>query len=495
MPTCRTLLLALALASIPAAARDEIIVAHAHDGRYVVSIVPGEGLVVSRGDEVVFRDPAGGLPRFDADGTLVFETAHDDGHALYGRRVWRWSPTTGRARRVDGDTVPPWSPAPLAADGGAVRLCLDPGHGGGDPGAVGNGLLEKDVVLDVALRLRDLLAADTADATGGGAWDVVLTRDGDVGVSLLQRVTIANTFGADSFVSIHANGFSNPAANGTETFSFAEGTVSATLRDRIHERMIAAWQLTDRGTKTAGFYVLVNTAMPASLSELAFITNPSDAVVLGDAAAREEAARAHLFALQEHHGFGVHDPGGATGTLKGILFDASLGSGAPIAGATVALADGTFTTTSPSGLFAFDLSPGTYDVVATAPGFDVGAASETVTVGDVWESFGLVPTVAPTLVVDVAASQLTLTTTGDAATPVLLAVALTPQLPLASLGGKGGLWVDASTAFLVPFGAVGTTVATLPAVTGAAGLAIHLQALATAAGTPRLTNGAAFAYP
>lgn len=495
--TARRVALASTLACAPAAALDEFVVARSPDGRHAVSIEAGRGLVVRHDGAEVFADPAGGLPRFDGDGSLVFETATDDGHALYGRRVWRWSPETGRARRLErGADVPPWTPSPLPpGDGATVRLCLDPGHGGVDPGAVGNGLLEKDVVLDVALRLRDLLDADTADPSGGGAWDVALTRDADVGVSLLQRVTIANTFGADSFVSVHANGFPDPAANGTETFAFAEGTVSAALRDRIHARMIEAWDLTDRGTKTAGFYVLVNTAMPASLSELAFVTNPSDALVLADPAARQEAALAHLFAIQEHHGVAPYEPGAAGGTLKGILFDASLGSGAPIAGATVALADGTASTTSGSGLFSFDLPPGSYEFAATAPGFDVGSASETVTVGDVWESFGLAPTAAPTLSLAASPTSVTITTSGDPGAAVLLAVATTPQLPVTALGAKGSLWVDAATALVVPFGAVGTSVAPLPSLPGTSGLSIHVQALVVDAGVPRLTNGAAFTLP
>ena len=97
--------------------------------------------------------------------------------------------------------------------GAPIRICLDPGHGGSDPGAVGFGLLEKDMNLDIALRLRDLLEADTADTFGGGEWEVLMTRSTDVDVSLAQRVQLANAWPADRFVSIHCNGFSSSAAS------------------------------------------------------------------------------------------------------------------------------------------------------------------------------------------------------------------------------------------------------------------------------------------
>lgn len=122
---------------------------------------------------------------------------------------------------------------------GGTRIVIDPGHGGNDPGATGNGLIEKELNLDVALRLRDLLEADTGDPNGGGSWQVVMTRTSDVDVSLQARVDIANSWPADRFVSIHHNAFSSPAANGTETYSFAEGTFSADLRDKVQQELVA----------------------------------------------------------------------------------------------------------------------------------------------------------------------------------------------------------------------------------------------------------------
>jgi len=93
------------------------------------------------------------------------------------------------------------------------RVVIDAGHGGHDDGTIGpNGVLEKDVVLDVALRLATLLQ------TRLGA-EVVLTRSDDTFVPLTERTAIANEHRADLFLSIHANSSPSPAAAGTETFS------------------------------------------------------------------------------------------------------------------------------------------------------------------------------------------------------------------------------------------------------------------------------------
>ena len=188
------------------------------------------------------------------------------------------------------------------------RIVIDPGHGGSDPGGVGNSLQEKNIVLDVATRFKALLDADTADSSGGGRWIAQRTRTSDVFVSLAARASFANSQGADRFMSIHSNAFGNSQANGTETFAFAEGGQGAALRNLVQSEMITAWRLTNRGNKTANFFVLRETAMPAVLHELAFITNAGDAAKLRSATERQKAARAHLFAVQRHFGLGRHTP-------------------------------------------------------------------------------------------------------------------------------------------------------------------------------------------
>lgn len=189
------------------------------------------------------------------------------------------------------------------------KICIDAGHGGSDPGAVGNGLRESDINLDIALKLRSLLNADTSDSSGGGSWRVIMVRTGDSTVSLSSRTSYANSNGANRFISIHANSFSDASANGTETFRYTSGSSnSRSLQLAIHDELVDATGLRDRGAKTANFYVLRYTSMPAMLSEQGFVSNRTDAAVLASASRRTAMAKAHLFGLQRHYGLGAYDP-------------------------------------------------------------------------------------------------------------------------------------------------------------------------------------------
>lgn len=192
--------------------------------------------------------------------------------------------------------------------GTVYRVFLDAGHGGTDPGAIGNGLVEKELNLDVALALRDLLELDTLDTAGGGTWEVMMSRTTDQTVSLGARTSQANAWPADYFVSIHHNAFSSSAANGTETFSFAEGTTSAFVRDNIQDELLTAHGLFNRGSKTANFFVLRESNMPAALSETGFLSSPVDAGVLAAPGATQHTAEAHLFGLQRSIGVAPYLP-------------------------------------------------------------------------------------------------------------------------------------------------------------------------------------------
>jgi N-acetylmuramoyl-L-alanine amidase len=110
-----------------------------------------------------------------------------------------------------------------------IIIALDPGHGGEDPGAIGPaGTREKDVVLNVALKLRDLINQSTVKANPMRAY---LTRDADFFVPLHERVRKAQKVQADLFVSIHADAFSNPQARGASVFALSDkGATSASAR-------------------------------------------------------------------------------------------------------------------------------------------------------------------------------------------------------------------------------------------------------------------------
>jgi len=192
------------------------------------------------------------------------------------------------------------------------KICIDPGHGGSDPGAVGQGLYEDNINLDIGLRARNLMQADAAT--------VVMTRTTDVYVSLQGRCDIANNAGANRFECTHCNAFDG-TAYGTETFCHPnETTTGYDLRNKVNPEMVAHMGTYNRGLKTATFYVLANTNMAAILCEVAFIDNAGDAAKLGNPTYRQEAARAYLHGTQSHYGIAPHDP------TTDIIIDNSSGS-------------------------------------------------------------------------------------------------------------------------------------------------------------------------
>ncbi len=205
------------------------------------------------------------------------------------------------------------------------RIVVDAGHGGHDSGTLGpGGLQEKDVVLDVALRLGKLLKARL------GA-DVIYTRDDDTFIPLETRTAIANKSQADLFISVHANSSPDASARGVETY-YLNFTASAdalevaarenavsdesihqlsdlvkkiTLQDKIAESREFATDvegslyqgletgnagLRDRGVKKAPFVVLIGANMPSILAEISFLTNPDDASQLREGAYRQRIA-------------------------------------------------------------------------------------------------------------------------------------------------------------------------------------------------------------
>jgi N-acetylmuramoyl-L-alanine amidase len=129
---------------------------------------------------------------------------------------------------ITGAVPPTTTPTPSKTDR-LIIIALDPGHGGEDPGAIGPaGTREKDVVLNVALKLRDLINQSTVKANPMRAY---LTRDADFFVPLHERVRKAQKVQADLFVSIHADAFSNPQARGASVFALSDkGATSASAR-------------------------------------------------------------------------------------------------------------------------------------------------------------------------------------------------------------------------------------------------------------------------
>jgi N-acetylmuramoyl-L-alanine amidase len=242
---------------------------------------------------------------------------------------------------------------------GARRICLDAGHGGHDPGAIGRrGTQEKDITLAVVLKLEKLIRTEL------GA-DVVMTRDTDVFIPLEERTAIANASGADLFLSVHINSARNSSGRGIETYylSFAKNAAAeelaarenaisqATMKDlnklvkaittnskidesrdfagiiqRSHIQTLSPGfdGVLDRGVHTAPFYVLIGANMPSILTEVGFISNPEEEKWLKSEEYQEklaesllEGVRAYLGQLNRNQATRLEGRSGARVSAKG----------------------------------------------------------------------------------------------------------------------------------------------------------------------------------
>jgi N-acetylmuramoyl-L-alanine amidase len=172
-------------------------------------------------------------------------------------------------------------------------VVIDPGHGGNDTGARGTKVDEKELNLQVALMVGEILKKNGVD--------VEYTRDGDSTVGLETRAEIANALNAGLFVSIHHNSTTTSDKAGTETYYYApperpdlfmQKDERQKLATEIHKRLISNLRRTDRGVKQANFSVLRNTQMPSVLCEICFISNPEEQNLAMKNTFQELAARA-----------------------------------------------------------------------------------------------------------------------------------------------------------------------------------------------------------
>ena len=209
----------------------------------------------------------------------------------------------------------PGTPTPHAALNRPPRIVIDPGHGGSEDGAVGRGgLKEKDLTLEIAQRLGDLLSKRA------GA-EVIYTRTGDLTVALDARAAVANQAGADLFVSIHANSSDDPAARGVETYYVVKSPSSngsaptpvaeqhklresrklaVDVQQALYHSFSGEKGVLNRGVKQAPFVVLLDADMPSILAEVAFVTSPADEHKLGTAEGRQAVADALYRGIAEY---------------------------------------------------------------------------------------------------------------------------------------------------------------------------------------------------
>lgn len=164
-----------------------------------------------------------------------------------------------------------------------MKIFLDPGHGGDNPGAIAaTGLEEATVNLDVALRTGEILTSR--------GYEVNYSRTTNVNVSLAQRARLANLWEADYFVSIHCNSATNTTYNGTESFYYRKGTVAERFAETVNTSLVRQIELVDLGVKERNLAVLRLTLMPATLVELAFLSNPREAQLLATSSFRQNCA-------------------------------------------------------------------------------------------------------------------------------------------------------------------------------------------------------------
>lgn len=182
------------------------------------------------------------------------------------------------------------------------KIFIDPGHGGSDTANRGpSGYVEAHGVLDIALRLKDLLVS---------SYDVLLSRELDITLSLEDRTNKANTWGADLLVSIHTNAAGSPEARGIETWHSKNGEWGARFSDQakrvamiVQEELVKATGLKDRGIKTRlvdrrdspiyglDYYAVIRKAKcPAIIIEAGFHTNPQEEAKLKTADFRQKVA-------------------------------------------------------------------------------------------------------------------------------------------------------------------------------------------------------------
>lgn len=198
-----------------------------------------------------------------------------------------------------------------------TKIFIDPGHGGSDPGAVGNGLQEKNLTLAIALETRRILQEEYEGAT------VKMSREKDVTVSLNQRTNAANSWGADFFLSIHIN---SGGGTGFESYRYVQKGSSTTMaaQKNLHGAILAASGWRDRGQKWANFHVLRESKMPAVLTENGFIDSSGDAGKLKDKSFLKKLGRAHGEGLAKT--FGLKKKPDPTPPPTGTLYRVIAGS-------------------------------------------------------------------------------------------------------------------------------------------------------------------------
>lgn len=179
----------------------------------------------------------------------------------------------------------------------AFKILIDCGHGGRDGGAQGNGLSEKELTLDLGRRTRTILESEYENAI------VQLSRNTDIYLTLDQRTTAANNWGADVLVSIHINAAAAESANGFETFIYTTaGSRTKSFQNVLHRSILKRINMDDRGQKAKNLHMVRDSKMSAVLTECGFISNKGDSAKMKQEAWKAAVARGHAEGIAEFLG-------------------------------------------------------------------------------------------------------------------------------------------------------------------------------------------------
>lgn len=180
-------------------------------------------------------------------------------------------------------------------------ICIDPGHGGSDSGALGETSQEKDITLAISKKLAAALNDAGAQVVMTRTTDVDVFAPNDGAVEELQaRCNIANAAKADAFVCVHIDSYSTADARGVTAYYNSKTPYDYSLAKYIHAQNMEATNFPDRGVRTANFYVLLHTNMPATLLELGFISNPTEEKALNTTAQQRNFAESIVKGLADY---------------------------------------------------------------------------------------------------------------------------------------------------------------------------------------------------
>lgn len=186
--------------------------------------------------------------------------------------------------------VTPTVTTPKPTGKGLRKVVIDAGHGGTDYGAIRDNINEKDITLDVAKQVRDMLVKK--------GYVVQMTRDSDIYVSLQDRVAISENFMPDIFISIHVNSSTGNEASGIETHYYHQESIL--LAQTLHASLASAINTKNRGLFKSKFYVINHTTAPAILMEIGFISNSAERAELSGSARRKATVKAIVEGVENY---------------------------------------------------------------------------------------------------------------------------------------------------------------------------------------------------